>query len=74
MFKKFLSLGFTDSFRSMHPSLVKYTYWSYANQSKENNIGWRLDYILSSEGLKVLEANIHDVVRGSDHCPVSALI
>jgi exodeoxyribonuclease-3 len=36
-------------------------------------VGWRIDYFFVNEGFvdKVEDANIHDEVMGSDHCPVS---
>lgn len=73
-FQKLLNIGFNDSFRCMHPSKRQYTWWSYSFQARQKNVGWRIDYILTSRNLKVLAADIHDSVTGSDHCPVSARI
>jgi exodeoxyribonuclease-3 len=50
---------------------VKYTYWSYKQQARLRDKGWRIDYILTSKNLKVLKAEIHTEVQGSDHCPIS---
>ena len=43
---------------------------------RANNIGWRIDYFLVSEALrdKVVAADIHPGVTGSDHCPVSVTL
>ncbi len=41
-------------------------------QAREKNAGWRIDYFVVSEVLKdrLLGADIHNEVFGSDHCPV----
>jgi exodeoxyribonuclease-3 len=67
--------GFTDTFRAQHPELAKrYSWWSYRPGIRARNIGWRLDYCLTSDGLKYSQADIHDKVTGSDHCPVSVRV
>ena len=50
-----------------------YTWWSHYANSRERNVGWRIDYVLVSQALKskVKAAKIHPDVMGSDHCPVS---
>jgi len=64
--------GFTDTFRAQHPEVKqRYTWWSYRPGIRARNIGWRLDYCLTSEGLNWAKPEIHDQVLGSDHCPVS---
>ena len=67
-----LGSGFVDSFRSLHPDEVKYSWWSYRFHARENNAGWRIDYFLVSESLKdrIAGAEIHNEIFGSDHCPV----
>ena len=67
-----LASGFLDSFRTLHPDEVKYSWWSYRFRARENNAGWRLDYFIISENLlpKVALADILTDVMGSDHCPV----
>jgi exodeoxyribonuclease-3 len=36
-------------------------------------VGWRIDYFLVSQSLveRVVAADIHPDILGSDHCPVS---
>lgn len=65
--------GFTDTFRLLHPEEVKYSWWSYRFSAREKNTGWRIDYFIISERLndKVVSAEIHSEILGSDHCPVS---
>lgn len=67
-----LGSGFVDSFRSLHPDEVKYSWWSYRFHARENNAGWRIDYFLVSESLRdrIAGAEIHNEIFGSDHCPV----
>lgn len=72
-FSKLMSSGFVDTFRSLYPTTIKYSWWSYRMNARANGTGWRIDYFLVSNDLKnrVKEAAIHDEVIGSDHCPVS---
>lgn len=67
-----LSNGFTDTFRTLHPEQVTYSYWSYRFRAREKNAGWRIDYFLVSDRLKpqLKGASIHTEIYGSDHCPV----
>lgn len=53
-FSELLNGQFKDTFRYLHPEEQKFSYWSYRGKSKEKNVGWRLDYILASNNLKVL--------------------
>ncbi len=68
-----VSAGLTDSFRSLHPDSVRYTWWSHWGHARENNVGWRIDYFFVSNSLKphLKEADIYENVVGSDHCPVA---
>ncbi|MGL5977835.1 MAG: exodeoxyribonuclease III [Erysipelotrichaceae bacterium] len=71
-FSRFLEAGFIDTFRFLHPELVKYSWWSYRFQSRAKNIGWRIDYFLTSKSLqeKIRLADIDSEQLGSDHAPV----
>ncbi len=71
-FERYLNAGLADTFRTLHPDAIKYSWWSYRANARENNVGWRLDYFLVSEILmpKIKEAFILNDVLGSDHCPV----
>ena len=68
----YINAGFIDSFRTLHPNEVKYSWWSMRAGARGKNIGWRLDYFLVSEVLmaRVEQADIWTQVEGSDHCPV----
>lgn len=71
-FKDLLDSGFTDTFRYLHPDTEKYSWWSYRFKARERNAGWRIDYFLTSDAMKekILSAEIHTDIMGSDHCPV----
>jgi exodeoxyribonuclease-3 len=70
---KFVSNGYVDTYRTLHPDTEKYSWWSYRFSAREKNVGWRIDYFFVSENLRasVLDADIHNEVLGSDHCPIS---
>ena len=67
-----LSAGFSDTFRTLYPDTVKYSWWSYMFKAREKNAGWRIDYFLVSNRImdKVQDSFILNDVMGSDHCPV----
>lgn len=72
-FSELLASGFSDTFRSLYPDRVEYSWWSYMFQARAKNVGWRIDYFVVSNRIldKVKEAKIHTEIMGSDHCPVS---
>jgi exodeoxyribonuclease-3 len=72
----FTSAGLLDSFRTLHPETVKYSWWSYRAGAREKNVGWRIDYFLISEAFvpQLQEAFILNEVFGSDHCPVGVVL
>lgn len=68
-----LDAGFIDTFRYFYPDKEQiYSWWSYRFKAREKNAGWRIDYFLASEDLKdkLVGAEIHTDIMGSDHCPV----
>ena len=76
-FQKTLDLGFTDSFRYLHPEKAgAYSWWSYMFHAREKNAGWRIDYFLVSNraASQIQEANIRSEILGSDHCPVELVL
>ena len=73
-FSEVIASGFIDTFRYFHPDAEgRYSWWSYRFNARKNNAGWRIDYFLVSDALKaaLVEADIHENIFGSDHCPVS---
>jgi len=71
-FTLLLNSGFIDTFRTLHPETVAYSWWSYRFQARQKNAGWRIDYFVCSERLRprIVDARIHTGIMGSDHCPV----
>ena len=67
-----LNAGFTDSFRYLYPEKQEYSWWSYMGHAREKNIGWRIDYFITSKDIEknIKEAKIYSEVLGSDHCPI----
>jgi exodeoxyribonuclease-3 len=75
-FRELLATGFVDTYRTLYPDKVEYSWWSYRFNARAKNIGWRIDYFLMSEFAKdmIVDAKIHTEVMGSDHCPVSLIL
>lgn len=76
-FTELLESGFIDTFRYFNPELTgAYSWWSYRFNARKNNAGWRIDYFVVSEALKdkLVSADIHKDIMGSDHCPVELVI
>ena len=68
-----LDAGFTDTFRKLYPDVTDaYSWWSYMGKARDRNVGWRIDYFITSARLDkdIVEAKIHPDIFGSDHCPV----
>jgi exodeoxyribonuclease-3 len=72
--EKFLSNGYVDTFRHVHPERKdSYSWWSRRFPTvREQNKGWRIDYITATENLKerIVNAEIYPDVQHSDHCPI----
>lgn len=70
---QFLESGFIDSFRYKNTNPHHYTWWSYRANSREKNLGWRIDYHMASKALEqhIHEVAIHQEAVHSDHCPIS---
>ncbi len=71
-FTELLNSGFKDTFRTLYPEKIMYSWWSYMFKSREKNVGWRIDYFVVSERImdKVKDSIIMNEIMGSDHCPV----
>lgn len=72
-FDWFLKQGYIDTFREFVSEGGHYTWWTYRNNARQRNIGWRIDYLLVSRILKnkLKSSSILEYVLGSDHCPVA---
>ncbi|HNR03233.1 MAG TPA: exodeoxyribonuclease III [Bacillota bacterium] len=76
-FSEFLEAGFIDTYRYFYPDRAGvYSWWSYRFNARANNAGWRIDYFCVSERLaeRLISADIHSQVLGSDHCPVELIM
>lgn len=70
---RWLDAGWVDVFRRQHPNEPDhYTWWRQWGKARENNVGWRIDYVLASPSAarRVRDAFIWPHALGSDHCPV----
>jgi exodeoxyribonuclease-3 len=68
--------GWVDTYRQCHPTDKKWSWWSNFANSRARGVGWRIDYVLVSAGLKeaVRDADCLNEYYGSDHCPVIASV
>jgi exodeoxyribonuclease-3 len=69
----FGTAGFVDAFRVMSQEAEQYTWWSNRGQAWAKNVGWRIDYQVTTPGLrdKVSGAAIYKAQRFSDHAPLT---
>lgn len=72
-FTDLLNTGFIDTYRYLYPTSIKYSWWSYRFNARQNNAGWRIDYFVVSDELKnrIAKAEILNDIYGSDHCPIT---
>jgi exodeoxyribonuclease-3 len=68
----FLNNGFIDSFRKLNPDPHHYSWWTFRQNARAKNKGWRIDYCMVHEpiGHRLKASGIHPEVVHSDHCPV----
>jgi len=72
MDKVFGEFRWVDAFRTLEQEPDQYTWWSNRGRAWDNNVGWRIDYHVVSQGLadKVLRTEIFRDQRFSDHAPL----
>lgn len=68
----FIKNGFVDTFRHFNKDPHHYSWWSYRANARNNNKGWRIDYLLATETMKerLTRAVILPEAKHSDHCPI----
>ncbi len=75
---RIVDMGYVDTFRTLYPDMVKYSWWSYRFNARKNNAGWRIDYFFVSDDIIdkgwVKDAFIDNDIFGSDHCPVGLIL
>lgn len=64
--------GYNDAFREVCSLPEQYTWWSNRGQAWAKNVGWRIDYQVTSTKLKgcVRKVRIYKQKRFSDHAPL----
>lgn len=66
--------GWVDTYRALYPNEGEacYTWWSNRGQAWAKNVGWRLDYQLSTPAMGALarSAYVYKDMRFSDHAPL----
>jgi exodeoxyribonuclease-3 len=76
LYREFLNLGFTDSYRQLNPHGPAYTFWDYQRGAWPKDNGLRIDMLmLSPQAADTLKTcSIDRPTRGkekaSDHCPI----
>jgi bifunctional non-homologous end joining protein LigD len=75
-FASILAQGWTDALKAVPLKTSPFTFWDYRRKRWERDAGLRIDHILTSAALKVLDAGVDREERGrespSDHAPVWA--
>lgn len=68
----FDELGFVDAFRTVNSNEGEYTWWSNRGQAREKNVGWRIDYQITTPGLRgrIEKAAVYKRSWFSDHAPL----
>lgn len=64
--------GFVDAFRVINQEPDQYTWWSARTRAFDKNVGWRIDYQITTPALKskIKRVEIYKEKRFSDHAPV----
>lgn len=77
-FTLLLKAGWVDVWRTLNPGKKEYSFFtSRSPGARERNVGWRLDYLLASQGKAakaVSSVRICKEIFGSDHLPIEAII
>lgn len=70
---QYLNAGMLDCLRLFEPNTPDiYSWWTYRNNCRERNIGWRIDYFMANNEMKSKLKGCRHLpeVKGSDHCPI----
>ena len=73
---RYVDSGWIDTFRHFNTDPERYTWWTYRFGARQRNVGWRIDYFFVNQSFisNIEDAEIHENIMGSDHCPVSITI
>ena len=73
-YERLLAQGWKDALKAKSPNKAIFTFWDYRRHRWERDPGLRIDHVLLSEGLDLVDAGVHRGMRGaedaSDHAPV----
>ena len=69
----FGDVGLADAFRRVDARPEQYTWWSNRGRAWDNNVGWRIDYHVTTPALaeRARRADIFRDERYSDHAPLT---
>ena len=71
----FDKVGYVDVFRTLEPEAGEscYTWWSNRGQAYAKNVGWRIDYHISTPGIAATarKTSVYKDERFSDHAPLT---
>jgi exodeoxyribonuclease III len=73
LFEKLLGAGLVDVCRELAPEDRRlFTWWPYWRQSRERNVGWRIDYVLANQPVagSVTGFEVKRDYGTSDHAPL----
>ena len=64
--------GWVDVYRKLKPHDHQYTWWSQRGKARENNVGWRIDYQISTKEIAQTAVNpwVEMSQNFSDHAPL----
>jgi exodeoxyribonuclease-3 len=71
---KLVAMGWRDLFRECNPASQAYSWWSQRQNAYANDVGWRIDHIWATPGVRCSGVSIEREARLSDHAPVHAEI
>lgn len=72
MTELFDNVGWVDAFRRVNSDADEYTWWSNRGQAWAKNVGWRIDYHITTPGVgaSAKSTAIYKEERFSDHAPL----
>ena len=73
---KFLAHGYVITFRLFHSKPNIYSWWSYRQQARAKDLGWRIEYNTATNAIadRIKDASIVQTTVHSDHCPVTVTV
>jgi exodeoxyribonuclease-3 len=75
LFERVLGCGLQDVARALDPDNDRlFTWWPPWRSLRQKNQGWRIDYLLASDGLRATACQVLAEVGTSDHAPLLAVL